>query len=245
MVENNRKPIASLNMFPQFTTMNVIDGQAGIIIYSSLICYSLTIDNILNIIVLLILAGVTVATLTGDNGLLTKAGEAKTTNSEAEGLERIQLAVMASRDDRGINTAFLAKNLSEINGLTDNTDQVISESTEIRIPKVIKLNSIQYIIYQDGNVEKIIEGLPSRYKKVEYIESTGTQWIDTEYLLKSTTKIDTKFMINAPQQKNAVFGAKTEEVFYMLGQGTMQNTKLQWYYNKGVKNLETPIENKM
>ena len=69
MREKYRKSIASLNKFPQFTTMNVIDGQAGLIIYTSLIFYSLTIDNILNIIVLLILAGVTIATLTGDNGI--------------------------------------------------------------------------------------------------------------------------------------------------------------------------------
>ena len=51
MSENYRNPIASLNKLPQFTTMNVIDGQAGLVSYSSLIFYSLTIDNILNIIV--------------------------------------------------------------------------------------------------------------------------------------------------------------------------------------------------
>ena len=51
MREKNRKPIASYIKLPQFTTMNVIDGQAGLIIYASLIFYSLTIDNILNIIV--------------------------------------------------------------------------------------------------------------------------------------------------------------------------------------------------
>ena len=56
MREENRKPIASIKKLPQFTTMNVIDGQAGLVNYSSLIFYSLTIDNILNIIVLLILA---------------------------------------------------------------------------------------------------------------------------------------------------------------------------------------------
>ena len=39
--------------------------------------YSLTIDNILNIIVLLILAGVSIATLTGENGILTRANDAK------------------------------------------------------------------------------------------------------------------------------------------------------------------------
>ena len=63
----NRKSIASIGKLPQFTIMNVIDGQAGQAIYASLIFYSLTTDNILNIIVLLILAGVTIATLTGEN----------------------------------------------------------------------------------------------------------------------------------------------------------------------------------
>ena len=57
MRENNRNSIEKCRKkLPQFTTMNVIDGQAGLIIYTSLIFYSLTIDNILNIIVLLILA---------------------------------------------------------------------------------------------------------------------------------------------------------------------------------------------
>lgn len=54
---NNRKSIEKCRKrLSQFTTMNVIDGQAGLVIYSSLIFYSLTIDNILNIIILLILA---------------------------------------------------------------------------------------------------------------------------------------------------------------------------------------------
>ena len=78
MRENNRKPIEKCRRkLPQFTTMNVIDGQAGLMSYSSLIFYSLTIDNILNIIVLLILAGVSIATLTGENGILTRANDAK------------------------------------------------------------------------------------------------------------------------------------------------------------------------
>ena len=83
MRENYRKSIASIERLPQFTTMNVIDGQAGIIICSSLIFYSLTIDNILNIIVLLILAGVSIATLTGQNGILTQANKAKEQTKKA------------------------------------------------------------------------------------------------------------------------------------------------------------------
>ena len=72
----NRKSIASIGMLPQFTTMNVIEGQAGLMSYSSLIFYSLTLDNILNIIVLLILAGISISMLTGENGILQRAGGA-------------------------------------------------------------------------------------------------------------------------------------------------------------------------
>ena len=93
MRENNRKPIEKcIKKLTQFTTMNVIDGQAGLVIYSSLIFYSLTIDNILNIIVLLILAGVTLSTLVGDNGIITKAQEAKQNmaNASAEEQQLIQ-----------------------------------------------------------------------------------------------------------------------------------------------------------
>ena len=47
---------------------------------------------IITIIVLLILAGISIATLTGDNGILRKATDAKTKNDEAQIRERIQLA---------------------------------------------------------------------------------------------------------------------------------------------------------
>ena len=47
---------------------------------------------VITIIVLLILAGVTIATLTGENGLLQKAGESRNTNIDAEIEEEIRLA---------------------------------------------------------------------------------------------------------------------------------------------------------
>lgn len=77
MRENNRKTIASIRKLSQFTIMNVIDGQAGLESYSSLIFYSLTINNILNIIVLLILAGISISMLKGDNGIINQASDSK------------------------------------------------------------------------------------------------------------------------------------------------------------------------
>ena len=89
---NNRKSIEKCRKkLPQFTTMNVIDGQAGLVIYSSLIFYRLSIDNILNIIVLLILAGVSIAMLTGDNGIITQAKLAKEKTEKAQRKEEQEL----------------------------------------------------------------------------------------------------------------------------------------------------------
>lgn len=61
MSENNRNPIEKCRKkLSQFTTMNVIDGQASLVIHASLIFYSLTIDNILNIIVAIVYLAVSI-----------------------------------------------------------------------------------------------------------------------------------------------------------------------------------------
>ena len=78
MRENNRNSIEKCRKkLPQFTTMNVIDGQAGLISYFSLIFYSLTIDNILNIIIIIILSTVAISFAFGDNGLIKRAEDAE------------------------------------------------------------------------------------------------------------------------------------------------------------------------
>lgn len=95
MRENNRKPIERCRKrLSQFTTMNVIDGQAVQIKNFSLTFYSLTIDNILNIIVLLILAGISIGMLTGENGLVTKANEAKINTEIANEKEIVDVSAI-------------------------------------------------------------------------------------------------------------------------------------------------------
>ena len=70
--------------------MNVIDGQAGRVRYYSLIFYSLTINNILNIIILLILAGISISALS-NQGLFGKAQDAKTKTGIASEREAVTL----------------------------------------------------------------------------------------------------------------------------------------------------------
>ena len=64
---------------------------------------------VITIIVLLILAGVSVATLTGDNGVLTKAKEAKKATEKAEAKEAVQMEVAGSFGNDGIYSTHLAK----------------------------------------------------------------------------------------------------------------------------------------
>ena len=156
MRENNRKPIEKCRKkLPQFTTMNVIDGQAGLVSYFSLIFYSLTIDNILNIIVLLILAGVTIATLTGDNGILTKAQEASEKTKQANAEEQVQLAVVGSIGTDGIlNLENLNKELEQI-GAYYNGNPISTAGNKIEegdLPVTVTLDGQEVTIGQSGNV---------------------------------------------------------------------------------------------
>ena len=130
---------------------------------------------VITIVVILILAGVTIATLTGDNGLLQKATTAKQDNEDSKELELIKLSVSAAQvAGKGtITTENLNNELkSNLNSETD-----VVESSDYWYYKANK----NYRIYKDG---KIDEGklLPDEYQQVEYIESTGTQWIDTKLL---------------------------------------------------------------
>ena len=56
---------------------------------------------VITIIVLLILAGVSIAMLTGQNGILTQAQNAKTTTENKSAEEKVKLAVMGARADDG------------------------------------------------------------------------------------------------------------------------------------------------
>ncbi len=75
---------------------------------------------VITIIVLLILAAVSIATLTGENGILTKARTAKEKTSEATAKEKVQVAVMGSYGSDGkINREELKDNLRKIEGIKE------------------------------------------------------------------------------------------------------------------------------
>ena len=103
---------------------------------------------VITIIILLILAGVVIATLTGDNGIL---GKAKTTNDEEKAKEQIKIAVMGSYGKDGeLNYDDLTKNLGQI-GIKDLPN-------EASYPLEVTLDGVSATIEANGEVNFTTSG---------------------------------------------------------------------------------------
>lgn len=130
---------------------------------------------IITVIVLLILATVSIQVLTGDNGLITKTETAVQSNKDSQEEEKVKLAVSAAQ--LAGNGTIKTENLNnELRSNFDDNNISVEEKSEGWLFK----RNREYKIYKDGKIECgdfIL--LPKEYQQVEYIESTGTQYIDT------------------------------------------------------------------
>ena len=105
---------------------------------------------VITIIVLLILAGVTIATLTGDNGILTQANDAKTNTNNSKIKEQIQLEAVASLGTDGkLDKERLIKKLNNIKGI-----EGVPDNTDYTFPLKVTLNNYQVYLTEDGNVSE-------------------------------------------------------------------------------------------
>ena len=112
---------------------------------------------IITIIVLLILTGVTIATLTGDNGILTKATEAKDKTEEGEEEEKVKLsAVGALAKDNGgeIKEGYLEEELSSQFG-EKGTDYNLEGSGPFTVTIIESGRS--YLINEDGTIGEAVK----------------------------------------------------------------------------------------
>ena len=78
---------------------------------------------VITIVVLLILAGISIAMLTGENGILTKAEESKNQTEEAQAIEEVKLAIMCSFTEEGIFDAEQFKKEIEKQGKSYEEDE--------------------------------------------------------------------------------------------------------------------------
>ncbi len=115
---------------------------------------------VITIIVLLILAGVTIATITGEDGILKKAINAKEKADQANAEEQVQIAVMGSYNDRGnLDYESLKENLNKISGISGvplsiTDDSFIGEPPRFIVKVEMSSGDIYKVeVYKDGDVK--------------------------------------------------------------------------------------------
>ena len=116
---------------------------------------------VITIIVLLILAGVTIAMITGENGILTKANNSKNETAKAAAKEKVQTEVMASYGTDGkIDLNQLNKNLQNISGIKYN-GSAISDSNKIaNLPATVTVDGYNVKIEANGTTTVAGESTP-------------------------------------------------------------------------------------
>ena len=121
---------------------------------------------VITIIVLLILAGVTIATLTGDNGILKKAGDAKTQTEQAKADENLKIAIAGSYGTDGkLNLKDLKDNLKNQGILTNSNE----------FPLEVTVNGEKKKIDANGNIIESIQSLKTKgtvFKDTTTLEDT-------------------------------------------------------------------------
>ena len=121
---------------------------------------------VITIIVLLILAGVTIATLTGDNGILKKAGDAKTQTEQAKEDENLKIAIAGSYGTDGkLNLDDLKDNLK---------NQGISYTNSNEFPLEVTVNGEEKKIDANGNVTVKLESVADSKTKGTVFDDVTT-----------------------------------------------------------------------
>ena len=118
---------------------------------------------VITIIVLLILAGVSIAMLTGENGILNKATTAQQKTAEKSAEERVKLEVGGSYGDHGkidkeLLNENLRKNIEDLkyNGKAITEKGVADENRIGSLPAVVELDGYEIIINENGSASTII-----------------------------------------------------------------------------------------
>lgn len=120
---------------------------------------------VITIIILLILAGVAIATLTGENGILNKASEASENTKQANAEEQVKLAILASRGTDGkIDMASLNNELEKI-GAYFKENPISSDNQIETLPAIVTLDG--YEVEITGDVSDSHPPIPDGFYHVE------------------------------------------------------------------------------
>ena len=100
----------------------------------------------------------------------------------------------------------------EVEELSENVPwNTTEQATEISVDDAAKYSRNKLELF--GNTEQTIINLPSGYTQLDYIESTGTQFINLDYLVKQNTKLEIEYQTERIGG-NTLFGASNNNMNY-------------------------------
>ena len=128
---------------------------------------------VVTIIVLLLLAGISIQMLTGDNGILNRAGQAKTMTDEAQVLENIKLAYNNAQIGKYTNSNenFANKMQEELEKTYGSGNATVTDNGDGTL--TVTVNGKIYDIDGDGNVTK--QGASIVVGEVTFKDSNGDE----------------------------------------------------------------------
>ena len=182
---------------------------------------------VITIIVLLILAGVSINMLTGQNGILTRAIEAKEKTEVAVSREKVVLEVMESYGTDGrIDIGKLNENLGKVGGLTSGLPISL-------LPADVTVDGYELEIEQDGSVHQITDNVAaigeinfkSLQAAIDAVPTDNTQ--TTVRLLRNT-----KEYVVVDANKNIILDLNGKILYN--GTGELEENKKGNIYNLGV-----------
>ena len=109
---------------------------------------------VITIIVLLIVAGISISMLTGNNSIINKAGEAKELTIEAQEKERVELAYISAAMKKLGNDVTAEELQNELNSSVGSSKTKVSQKSTKRLNVIFKDSKNKYSV-TDGKVEKI------------------------------------------------------------------------------------------
>ena len=167
---------------------------------------------VITIIVLLILAGVTIATLIGENGNLNQAENSKTETLKASALEMINLAITSNKTEDD-NT--LLNNLQEI------------ENAEIEIINIdayyVTINGFTFTVYEDESIYTDKVQFWNGNISTDFFTGNGTE--EDPYLIKNCE--DMAYLANKVNNGNS-FEGKYFKLIANLDFGARKDENNKW-----------------
>lgn len=197
---------------------------------------------VVTIIVLLILAGISISMLTGQNGIINRANEAKNTTEEAQEEEKIKLAVMSALT-KGTGTLTIPNLKNEL------SNYGIEIAEDVTFPVTVSKNEKNYVISSTGTVTVVPNGFEIG-STVTYSPSGTYNWQAKYCSSDKTENIDDEILNASNHQRFnltewnvlSIEDGKVELVPTKPTSGTVYLGQAQGY-NNGVKLLNEACSN--